>query len=161
MTKIYRRDNTVQYLGYYLVEFEGYEYIFHRYDSAMHFCWEHDLDPNKEMQTNSPEVFDKCKKLAVERLRDLDILKESIKKLFEDSCAKNRELAKVRDKCESKKSMASGRSIMDQVDYELAQEAVIKQVGKVDGVYEAMHLIDMQRDEYFGIVYNCTKWGKK
>lgn len=159
MTKIYRRDNTVQYLGYYLVEFEGYEYVFHRYNKAMEFCWEHDLDPNKELKTNDSDVYKRCKDLAIQRLRDLDIIKGYVQKLFKATCDKSHELAENRDSIELK--FGKSRSLIAQVDYELAQEAVLKQGGKVDGVYESMLLIDNMREEYFGVVYMADRWSKK
>ena len=161
MTKIYRRDNTVQYLGYFLVEFEGYEYIFHKYSTAMSFCWEHDLDPNKALQTNSPEIWKKCKDLAKQRMIDIDVYRNSLKAFFQKSCSKTHSLAEQRDQYEENYKKGIARSIMDQVNYELAQEAVIKQIGVGDGAYECMHILDTYYDEYFGIVYMCDKWSKK
>jgi len=156
--KIYMRDNSIQYLGYYLIEYEAYDYVFHKFDKAMAFCWEHSLDPNKVIQTNSPEILRRCKELSLMRLGELDHTKAALQALFEKACEDSHRLGEKIDRCED--ILSKERNIGAQVDLEMAKEACTKQGGVVHGIYLSMQAVDAQREAYWDVVYRVTKWEK-
>ena len=156
--KIYMRDNSIQYLGYYLIEYELYEYVFHKFSTAIGFCWSRGLDPNKVIQTNSYEVFRKCKDISHRRLEEITHTKENISKIWEEALAESKRLGEQIRKYEE--ILNEKRDLGAQVDLDMTREKAITQAGVVHGIYECIKAIDVERENYWRIVYCVNKWSK-
>ena len=157
--KIPVRDNSYQYCGYYLIDHNSHEYLFHDWRKAISFCEENELDPNTVIQTNSPEIFVRCKELALSRLKELDIAKDLLQKKFYEAIAESEKMSKTITELEER--LRKERSLHTQVEVDLQKEYRIRQSGVVHGLYEAMKALDTQRDPYWKIVYNVQSWRKR
>ena len=153
------KDNSIQYLGYYLIEWGGYEYVFHDFNRAVAFCWKQGIDPNKVIQTNSPEIYVRCKELAKSRLNELDRTKELLQKAFYDAIAEADKLDADVKRLEE--AQEQKRDLLTHVECEVKKEYRIRQSGVVHGVHTAMKALDAQRDPYFSIVWNVNSWRKR
>ena len=154
--KIEVRDYNPQYLGYYLIEVDLHEYVFYAFRSAIRFCEHKGLDPNKVIQTNSPEIYARCKDIARSRLKELDITYEILSKEFYKAIADADKLSEEITTLEDK--LKKERSLFNQVELDVKKEYRLRQTGVVHGIHEALKAVDKQRDPYFKIVYNVSSW---
>ena len=153
------RDYSYQYLGYYLIDGLDQEYVFSDFKRAVSFCEENGLDPNKDIQTNSPEVYTRCKEIALRNLKELDITKNLLQTLFDqarDECDRmDKEIKALEERLKTE------RSLYCQVELDVQKENRIRQTGVVHGIYEAMKALEKQREPYWKITYNCPGWRKR
>lgn len=157
--KVEVRDYSYQYLGYYLIDLNGIESVFNDFKKAVEFCEGAGLDPNKDIQTDSPEVFERCKKLALGKLNELTITKDVLTAMFYAAIDESNRLDAEIKKYET--VLNEKRDLVAHCECEVLRENRLRQTGVVHGIHDAIKAVDVQMEPYWKIVYCVNTWRKR